>query len=67
MEAIRRVDHAVAGEQLEIVVDQHDIAGACLVEAETEAQHPVGAGAVAACGDLAGEPGPWPRWRESGR
>ena len=57
MEAIRRVHHAVAFEQLEIVVDQHDIAGARLVEAETEAQHPVGAGLVAARGDLAGERG----------
>src|SRR5712691_2222628 len=57
MEAVRRIHHAVAGEQLEIVVDQHEVAGARLVEAETEAQHPVGAGPLAARRDLAGERG----------
>ena len=57
VKAVRRIHHAVASEQVEIVVDQHEIAGARLVEAEAEAQHPIGAGPLAACCDLAGERG----------
>src|SRR5262249_2646687 len=44
-------------DQVEIVVDQHQIGGARLVEAEAEAQHPVCPGAITARGDLAGECG----------
>jgi hypothetical protein len=57
MEAVRRVHHAFAVEQIEVVIDQHDIAGARLVESEPEAKHPVNAGPVAARRDLAGERG----------
>jgi hypothetical protein len=55
MKAVRGVHHAVAFEEIEVVVHKHNVAGARLVEAEAEAQHPVGARPVAARGNLAGE------------
>src|SRR5439155_12057778 len=57
VKAVRRIYHPVAGEQVEIVVDQYEIAGTRLVEAEAKAQHPIGAGPLAARCDLAGECG----------
>src|SRR5436305_280499 len=48
VKAVRWIHHAVAREQVEIVVDQHEIAGARLVEAEAKAQHPIGSGPLAA-------------------
>ena len=54
MEAVRRIHHAVALEYIKIVVNQHDIG---LVEAESEAEHPVCAWPIAARGDLTGERG----------
>src|SRR5262245_37506188 len=57
VKAVRRIYHAVAGKQVEIVVDQHEIAGARLIEAEAKAQHPIGAGLLAARCDLASECG----------
>src|SRR5215510_2896525 len=57
MEAVRWIHHSVAFQEIEIVVDQNDVDGARLVKAEAEAQHPVGAMAVTARGDLAGKRG----------
>ena len=39
VEAVRRVHHAVALQHVEVVVEQHDVARLCLVEAEAEAEH----------------------------
>src|SRR5262249_24692956 len=57
VKAVRWIHHPIALKQLKIVVHQHKIAGARLIEAETETQHPIGAGPVAARGDLAGKGG----------
>src|SRR5262249_2548686 len=57
VEAVRWIHHTIAFDEIEIVVDEHDVAGARLIEAETKAKHPVGAWPITAGGDLAGECG----------
>ena len=57
VEAVRRIHHAIALKQLKIVVYQHEIAGARLIETKTEAQHPIGAGPITTRGDLASKSG----------
>jgi hypothetical protein len=54
MEAVRRIHHASPSSRLRSSSNQHDIG---LVEAESEAEHPVCAWPIAARGDLTGERG----------
>src|SRR5215467_14596923 len=57
METVRRIHHAVALNEVEIVVHQHNVAGARFIEAKAEAEHPVGVRLVTARSDLACERG----------
>lgn len=57
VEAIGRIRHAVPVEDVEVFVDQQQVAGADLVEAQAQLLGVVGPRLRAARGDLPGEPG----------
>src|SRR5262249_12453203 len=55
VETVGRVGHALAFEHVEIVVDQQEVGGGDLLEAQSEAHHVVAAGPRPARGELAGQ------------
>src|SRR6476469_1656807 len=57
MKAVRGIGHSLALDDVQIVVDQDDVVRRRLVEAETETQHVIGAGRLAARSDLSCERG----------